>query len=82
MKKALLIGSILLIFVVVPIFYVGWFFYGDTIEEYFNRIAFDSAKWKNEEFVARQIPIRIRMVDDLLKGTSWSEFQKPKLNTF
>ena len=48
---------------------VGWFFYGDTIQEHLRRRPFDSAAWKGEKTLTNDI--RIRMVDDLLRRHSF-----------
>lgn len=48
---------------------VGWFFYGDTIQEHLRRRPFDSAAWKGEKTLTNDI--RIRMVDDSLRRHSF-----------
>ena len=47
----------------------GWFFYGDTIQEYLRRRPFDAAAWKGEKTFTNDV--RIRMVDDLLRRHSF-----------
>jgi hypothetical protein len=39
-----------------------------AVREHLHRIPFDSAKWQNSELVDGNDPIRIRMVDDLMKS--------------
>ena len=56
------------------VFFVGCLFYspiliplvGGAIQEYFNRIDFDSEVWKDPKVQSLNNPMRIRMVDDLL----------------
>lgn len=44
-----------------------WTFFCPDLREYFNRIPFDSATWKDPTLVhSSGAPVRIRMVDDLL----------------
>jgi len=40
---------------------------GPTIQERVQRTQFDSASWKSEKLAVSQNPIRLRMVDDLIK---------------
>ena len=51
------------------------YFYGsmafESIKEKHNRLPFDSAKWQDRALISAQPPIRIRMVDDLLKNYSF-----------
>ena len=48
---------------------VGWFFFGDTIQEPLLRRPFDAAAWQGEKTLTNDV--RIRMVDDLLRGHSF-----------
>jgi hypothetical protein len=43
-----------------------WPFFGFAVEEYFSRIRFDSAAWKDAFREDGWNPVRLRMVDDLL----------------
>jgi hypothetical protein len=56
--------------ILIVIFFVShvWFFLGDNVREYFNRIPFDSAAWKDLAQVCSDNPVRLRMVDDLLRS--------------
>ena len=48
--------------------FIGYILLGTPISDYAHRIQFDSASWKNEQLLNNsENPIRIRMVDDLLK---------------
>ena len=44
-----------------------WFLFGEDIREYFSRVPFDSAAWKGADLGDYKNPVRLRMVDDLLK---------------
>jgi hypothetical protein len=44
-----------------------WFVFGDDIREYLSRIPFNSTAWKNADMADSKNPVRLRMVDDLLK---------------
>ena len=46
---------------------LAYMFGSPVIKDYSNRIPFDSLKWQNEELVNSRNPLRIRMVDDMLK---------------
>ena len=48
---------------------VGWFFFGDTIQERWRRRPFDAAAWQGEKPLTNDV--RIRMVDDLLRRHSF-----------
>lgn len=48
---------------------VGWFFFGDTIQERLRRRPFDAAAWQGEKTLTNDV--RIRMVDDLLRRHSF-----------
>lgn len=41
--------------------------FSDSVREYWNRIPFDSATWKSEESMNWSNPVRLRMVDDLMR---------------
>jgi len=63
--------------------YVGLVTYligGPIVKDYANRIPFDAVKWKNEELVNSVNPVRIRMVDDLLKKHHLVGMPKEELN--
>lgn len=63
--------------------YIGLLAYligGPVAKDYANRIPFDALKWRNEELVNSTNPIRIRMVDDLLKKYNLVGMPKTKLN--
>ena len=50
--------------------YVGllaYMFGSPVVKDYASRMPFDSSKWQNEELVNTRNPVRIRMVDDMLK---------------
>jgi hypothetical protein len=62
--------------------YVGilaYMFGGPVVKDYANRISFDATKWQNEELVHSRNPVRIRMVDDLLKKHSLVGMTKENL---
>jgi hypothetical protein len=44
-----------------------WFFFGDDIREYFGRVPFESAAWRDGERIDFEDSVRLRMVDDLLR---------------
>jgi len=48
---------------------VGWFFFGDTIQEHLRRRPFDVAAWQGGTTLTNNI--RILMVDDLLRRHSF-----------
>lgn len=50
--------------------YVGVIVYligGPVVKDYANRIPFDAVQWKDEKQIYSTNPVRVRMVDDLLK---------------
>lgn len=48
--------------------FIGYILLGPAVSDYTHRTQFDSASWKNEQLVDNwENPIRLRMVDDLLK---------------
>src|SRR5207249_11294818 len=49
-------------------------------EEYANRIPFDSASWQDEDQVYSDNPVRLRMVDDLLKRYQLVGISKAKID--
>lgn len=64
--------------------YVGllaYLFGSPVVKDYANRIPFDSAKWQNEELVNSRSPVRICMVDDLLKKHNLAGMTKENLIT-
>ncbi len=44
---------------------VGWFFFGDTMQQHLSRRPFNAAAWQGEKALTNDV--RIRMVDDLLR---------------
>src|SRR6185436_1707334 len=56
---------------------VGWFFFGDTIQEHLRRRPFDGAAWKGEQTLTNAV--RIRMVDDLLRRHSFRGMTREQL---
>lgn len=44
---------------------VGWFLFGDTVQEHLRRRPFDATAWQGEKTMTNDV--RIRMVDDLLR---------------
>ena len=67
MKRKLLILGIVATLCVVGT--VGWFFFGDTIQEHLRRRPFDATAWQGEKTMTNDI--RIRMMDDLLRRHSF-----------
>ena len=56
---------------------VGWFFFGDTIQDHLRRRPFDGAAWKGEKTLTNDV--RIRMVDDLLRRHSFGGMTREQL---
>ncbi len=66
-KQTFLIIGVAVTMCVVAV--VGWFFFGDTIQERLRRRPFDAAAWQGEKTLTNDV--RIRMVDDLLRRHSF-----------
>lgn len=56
---------------------VGWFFFGDTIQEHLRRRPFEAAVWKGQKTLTNDV--RIRMVDDLLRHHSFRGMTREQL---
>lgn len=69
-KRLLLFAVLFAGVVVLAVVGTGvWFFFGDSIRERKNRQRFDSAAWQSGQ--SRTNPVRIRMVDDLMRRHSF-----------
>ena len=80
-KKNLVIAiSVGLGFLLSYISLIAYLLGGPVIKDYANRIPFDALKWQNEELVNSTNPIRVRMVDDLLKKYNLIGMPKDKIN--
>jgi len=62
-----------------PFIYMYGSIIWDTLSEHYHRTAFDSAKWQDKGLVKSANPIRIRMVDDLLKQYSFSGMSREEV---
>ena len=60
---------------------IGWLFLGPVITDYTSRTAFNAAEWQNNDKVNSKSPVRIRMVDDLLKNQPLIGKSKGEINT-
>jgi hypothetical protein len=68
MGKKQVIGLALLAIVgLTAVSLLFWPFFGDVLLEYCNRIPFEPAAWKAADRADLQNPVRLRMVDDLLR---------------
>lgn len=56
-----------------------WFFFGDSIQERWNRQRFDSVAWQSGQ--SRTNAVRIRMVDDLLRRHSFRGMTRDQVTT-
>jgi len=60
--------SFLLGLALARVFLIGYFFWAPVVSHYVHRTPFNSTSWKNEQPVNHWMyPMRLRMVDDLLK---------------
>ncbi len=74
-RKLLILGLVATLLCVIGA--VGWFFFGDTIQEHLRRRPFDAAVWKGEKTLTNDV--RIRMVDDLLRRHSFRGMTREQL---
>ena len=51
----------------------------EPVKERYNRTAFDSAKWQDKARINLDDPIRIRMIDDLLKKYSFQGMSREEV---
>ena len=59
------------------------FFFGkmsyESVREHLHRISFNSASWRDEKQVNSEDPVRIRMVDDLIRSRRLDRLTRPEL---
>jgi hypothetical protein len=65
-RTLLILGIIASLCISLP---VGWFIFGDIIQEHLRRRPFDPVAWKDENVLTNEL--RILMVDDLLRCHSF-----------
>ena len=75
MRRTLVIIGLVLASIIVLA--VGWFFFGDTIQEHLRRQHFDTVAWQGGNSLTNAV--RIRMVDDLLRRHNFRGMPREKV---
>ncbi len=71
--------AILTLLVLSPFVYIYGSMMLGPVKERYNRTAFDSAKWQDKARINLDNPIRIRMIDDLLKKYSFQGMSRDEV---
>ncbi|MGA9770758.1 MAG: hypothetical protein WBV94_17080 [Blastocatellia bacterium] len=71
--------AILTLLFISPFIYMYGSIALEPIKERYNRTSFDSAKWQDKALIKSENPIRIRMIDDLLKRYSFQGMSREEV---